>query len=127
MAKIQSHFIGEANWNADHLVEAWRNGKYYVRTQPTAINEPKTPAQLRQREQLALIMGLFKRIKPFLRAGFAGSRFKGNGYTVNRAVSFNVRNAIRQDDSGDQYLDYRSLRVSEGDFILFSSHVISTL
>lgn len=110
---ISNNAPGKTGSKADTLIKVPCNGSSHLITQPDIVNDPGTPAQLKQRERFALIVGLLKRIKPFLRAGFAGSRLKGNGNAVNRALSYNICNAIRETDSG-QFIDYSRLRVSEG-------------
>lgn len=114
MAKLPNGMLGGMSGKLGNLITVTRNGVTYVRTKPASVKDPKSPAQLRQRERFALVMDVVKRIKPFLRAGYAGSRQMGNGNTVNRAIAFNIRNAVKGEWPG-QLIDYTQLLVAEGD------------
>ena len=112
MAKVSTGILGGFSGTVGNVVGSYYNGVNYMRAKPSSYNDAKTEAQLAQRERFGLIQRLLKRLKTFIQAGFPD--FVRYGRPLNRALSYNIRNAIEGAYPG-QTINYANLLVSEGD------------
>lgn len=114
MAKFNKGILGGFSGKIGNVVGGSWNGIDYMRSKPNNVKDPKTEAQLSQRQKFAMIAAFLKKIKPVITAGY---KPHNNQMTpTNSAMSFNIKNAV----SGmypDHEIDFSSVRVTNGDLI----------
>lgn len=91
---------------------SWR-GIDYIRSMPASVHNPRTEAQVSQRNKFSLVGKMLKTIVPIIRVGFAGSVGTGKS-AFSVAMSYNVKNAV----IGlypDFEIDFDAVKISSGE------------
>jgi hypothetical protein len=92
MAIIENFLTGKDRKNLGNLECYILHGKYILKSKPLKVKDPKTPAQLAHRLRFKKVALLFKQIKNFIYAAYAGSLNGSDAH--NRFISINVRNCF---------------------------------
>ena len=82
-----------------------------MRSKPTSVTNPRTPAQLAHRAKFSTVIQFLQPLTSFLRIGFKSLAIEMSAF--NAAMSYNLRNAI----AGiypDYTIDYTSVKVTSG-------------
>jgi hypothetical protein len=112
MGKAKNGIFGAISGKVGDVVFYNLNGEDLVRKLGKK-NENLSPAQLANCEKMGLIVNLFRKIKPFLKAGF-GNEAKGTNKNYhNIATSYNKAQAIDLID-GKPVMNYEKVRLSQG-------------
>lgn len=114
MAIFSKGILGGFSGKVGNVIGSSWKGIDYMRSKPTKVNDPKTEAQLSQRQKFRLIMSFLRKVKPILDRGFRTNT--GKMSPINSASSYNLRNAITG-DYPDQEIDYMSVLVSRGQLL----------
>lgn len=111
MAKIKDGMFGGFSGKIGNLIGMrYADGTFGIRSVPSVINNPQTPAQQTIRIGFGLCAGLFKVVSPFVEQGLkhvSGKKPRG------AFISKNSRFALGG-DYPDLHLDYRYLQVANG-------------
>jgi hypothetical protein len=92
MGKIRQGIIGGFSGKVGNVVgSAWK-GISYMRILPVSVANPKTDAQLSQRQKLSVTMHFLQPLSEFLKTGFKSYAVKMTG--INAAMSYNIKNAL---------------------------------
>lgn len=117
MGKYEKGILGAFSGKVGTVVGATWNGIHYMRSLPTNRKDPKTEKQLAQRQRFRLMTSFLRKFRPVVNIGFKHGA--GNMAAVNRAMSYNVKNAISGEYPDFEIL-YENLVFSRGD--LMGSH-----
>jgi hypothetical protein len=112
MGKVKNGIYGPISGKLSNLVWFSRYGQDYVRTKGVRT-AALSAAQEANCKDMAVLMALFKNIKPFLKAGFEN---QGHGTTLNYhniATARNKKTAIVLID-GKPEIDFQKLLLAEG-------------
>ncbi|MDZ7681624.1 MAG: DUF6266 family protein [Fodinibius sp.] len=114
MAKFSKGILGGFSGQVGNVVGGSWKGIDYMRSKPNNVKDPKTEAQLAQRQKFAMVTSFLKKTKPVVNAGF---KTKTKRMTpVNSAMSYNLKNAI-SGDYPNQQIDFTSIMVARGDLM----------
>jgi hypothetical protein len=112
MGKIKNGILGAFSGKVGNVIGGTWNGVSYMRAVPVNVKDPKTPKQMAQRQRFSLITSVTRKLKPAIDTGFrTGS---GRMSPVNRAVSYNIKNAV-SGEYPEQVVDFENLLLSRGD------------
>lgn len=111
MGKISHGILGAFKGKVGPVVGSTHRGEAVVKSRPTSLRNPRTPAQQAQRQRFALVTGFFRTARPMVELGFTTGTARIT--SVNAAVSYNIRNGITG-EFPDQGLDYPALLVCRG-------------
>lgn len=111
MATFNKGILGGFSGKVGNVVGGSWRGIDYMRSKPTKVNNPNTPAQQTQRQKFALMMGLLKKIKPVIQAGFKTGNRRQTAF--NSAASYNLKKAV-SGTAPDVEIDFAALMVSRG-------------
>lgn len=112
MGKIKQGILGPFSGKVGNVVGATSNGVHYMRVIPANVRDPKTDKQLAQRQRFGLMTSTLKKFRPVVNIGFR--KKTGNTSPANRALSYNLKNAITG-EYPDQEIDYTAFLVARGD------------
>ena len=112
MAKYGKGILGSFTGAVGNVVGATWNGIPYMRSKPAQVNDRNSEKQRAQRQRFRLITGFLRKVKPVIELGFA--RGAAHQTPINRAASYNLRNAITG-EYPDQEIDFTRLLVARGD------------
>lgn len=112
MGKIKNGILGPFSGKVGNVVGATNNGVHYMRVIPANVTDPKTDKQLAQRQRFGLMTSTLKVFRPIVNVGFR--KRTGNTSPANRALSYNLKNAITG-DYPDQEIDFQAFMVARGD------------
>ena len=112
MAKYGKGILGSFTGAVGNVVGATWNGIPYMRSKPAQVNDRNSEKQRAQRQRFQMIMGFLRKVRPVIDLGFA--RGAANQTSINRASSYNLRNAITG-EYPDQQIDFTRLLVARGD------------
>jgi len=114
MAKFSKGILGGFSGKVGNVVGSSWKGIDYMRSKPNKVNDPKTEAQLTQRQKFALVNAFLKKIKPVIQAGFKNNIKRMTAF--NSAMSYNLKNAVTGSYPNLQ-IDYPAAMVARGDLI----------
>jgi hypothetical protein len=114
MAKFSKGILGGFSGKIGNVIGGSWNGIDYMRSRPTKVRNPNTPAQQAQRMKFSMITGLMRHARPFVNAGFMTRSRKLT--PRNAATSHNLKNAIAG-TYPDLSIDYPSVLLSRGDLL----------
>lgn len=86
-------------------------GQKVIRKHNDSPNDPKTNAQVYQRDSLALVVGFFRKASPAINAGFVERKPIHSAY--NLFTSLAIKEAV-VDNAGSPAIDFSLLRISKG-------------
>lgn len=112
MGKIKQGILGPFSGKVGNVVGATNNGVHYMRIIPANVRDPKTTKQLAQRQRFGLMTSTLKIFRPVINIGFR--KKTGNTRPSNRALSYNLKNAI-SGDYPDQEIDFPAFKIARGD------------
>ena len=112
MGKYKKGILGAFSGKVGTVVGATWNGIHYMRSLPTNRQDPKTEKQLAQRERFRLMTSFLRKFRPVVNIGFKHGA--GNMAATNRAMSYNIKNAI-SGDYPDFEIQFENLVFSRGD------------
>lgn len=111
MGIIKKGILGGFSGKVGSVVGASWKGIDYIRSLPTTVNNPRTPAQVTQRNKFSAVVNFLSKISPLLKIGF---RDYANRQTAfNAAMSYNLLNAVTE-ESGEFEMDYSKVLVTRG-------------
>ena len=93
MGTIKQGILGGFSGKVGNIVGASWRGIDYIRSMPASVHNPRTEAQMTQRNRFSLVAKMLKAFIPIIRVGFAGSVGTGKS-AFSVAMSYNVRNAV---------------------------------
>lgn len=111
MAKIRDGIFGGFSGKLGNLVGMYLNGKHYLRTVPSYINNPRTKKQQANRKAFGMVSKLVARLVPFIEVTLSAVEGK---QPRGAFVSYNMRSAVKYDTEGEVEIDYTNLVVSAG-------------
>lgn len=114
MATFNKGILGGFSGKVGNVIGGSWNGIDYMRSKPNNVKDPKTEAQLTQRQKFALVTSFLKKIKPVINAGY--KPLTKQMTSVNSAMSYNIKNAV-SGNYPDLELDFESVLVARGDLI----------
>lgn len=114
MAKFNKGILGGFSGTVGNIVGGNWKGIDYMRSKPTNVKDPNTPAQQTQRGKFGLMMTFLKKIKPVIKAGFKTSN--KNRTPFNSASSYNIKNAVTG-TAPDLQIDFAALQIARGTLI----------
>lgn len=112
MGKYKNGILGAFTGKVGNVVGSTWNGVSYMRAVPANVKDPKTPKQLAQRQRFGLVTSFMRKFKPIINIGFKNG--SGNMNPLNRASSYNMRNAVGG-EYPDQQIEYEQLVLARGD------------
>ena len=86
------------------------NGKQYVRSIPVHVNNPRTSAQMTQRQKQTLATGCAKKLTHLIKIGYQQSKMDTPRHEF---ISHLVKNGVTG-TWPDQHIDYSLVRISRG-------------
>jgi len=113
MGTIKQGILGGFSGKVGNIVGASWRGIDYIRSMPASVHNPRTEAQVSQRNRFSLVGKMLKTIVPIIRIGFAGSVGTGKS-AFSVAMSYNVKNAV----IGlfpDFEINFDAVKISSGD------------
>ena len=113
MGTIRQGILGGFSGKVGNIVGASWRGIDYIRSMPASVHNPRTEAQVSQRNRFSLVGKMLKTIVPIIRIGFAGSVGTGKS-AFSVAMSYNVKNAV----IGlfpDFEINFDAVKISSGD------------
>ncbi|NCC85884.1 MAG: hypothetical protein EOM03_17470 [Clostridia bacterium] len=113
MGTIKQGILGGFSGKVGNIVGASWRGIDYIRSMPASVHNPRTEAQVSQRNKFSLVGKMLKTIVPIIRVGFAGSVGTGKS-AFSVAMSYNVKNAV----IGlfpDFEIDFDAVKISSGE------------
>lgn len=114
MAKYRKGILGSFSGKVGNVVGGTWNGIDYMRSIPNNRKDPKTDAQMAQRERFKLVNVFLQKIKPVVNTGFMTGKKRMTA--LNRASSYNIKNAI-SGEYPEQKINFEALMISRGDLI----------
>ena len=111
MAIFSKGILGGFSGTVGNVVGGSWRGIDYMRSKPTKVSNPNTPAQQTQRGKFKLVMSLLRRIKPVIQAGFNSNNKRKSAFNI--ASSYNLKNAVTG-SVPNLAIDYAALSVSRG-------------
>lgn len=111
MATFNKGILGGFSGKVGNVVGGSWRGIDYMRSKPTKVNNPNTPAQQTQRQKFALMIAFLKKIKPVIQAGFKTGSRRQTAY--NSATSYNLKKAVTGTVPNVE-IDFAALMVSRG-------------
>jgi hypothetical protein len=114
MGTIKHGIHGGFSGKVGKVVGASWKGTEYIRSLPVRVSNPRTPAQLTQRQKFSVMMHFLKPLSEFLRTGFRSYLSKMTG--INAALSCNIKNALTG-AYPDISIDYSRLLLSKGNLL----------
>ena len=114
MAKINKGILGGFSGKVGNVIGGSWKGIDYMRSKPNKVKDPKTEAQLAQRQKFAMVGTFLRKIQPLIRLGFKTNTKRMS--SINSAMSYNLKNAISGDYPNLQ-LDFPSVLIARGDLI----------
>ncbi|WP_316812621.1 DUF6266 family protein [Pedobacter heparinus] len=112
MGILKNGITGNCTGKIGGLAFYVRNGKQIIRT-IGKMTKPATPAQLQNREELAVAVAFLRPVKEFVNAGFRLRAANSTKSAYNLAVAYNKKNAL----TGiypNVSVNYEKVRVTEG-------------
>ena len=113
MGTIKQGILGGFSGKVGNIVGASWRGIDYIRSMPASVHNPRTEAQMTQRNRFSLVAKMLKAFIPIIRVGFAGSVGTGKS-AFSVAMSYNVKNAV----IGlfpDFEINFDAVKISSGD------------
>lgn len=110
MAKIPDGILSGFRGKIGPIVGSKRHGKYYIRSQPSSIKDPKSPKQLLQRNRMELVSPLAGSLDAFIRHTYGTIK---THRPRDPFMSVNLKSAVKVTEEGNE-LDYEGLMVSTG-------------
>lgn len=92
MGTIKQGILGGFSGKVANVVGGVWKGIAYMRSLPVSVANPKTDAQLTQRQKFSVTMHFLKPLSQFLKTGFKAYEVKMTG--INAAMSYNIKNAL---------------------------------
>lgn len=114
MAKFNKGILGGFSGKVGNVVGGSWKGIDYMRSKPNKVNDPKTEAQLAQRQKFALVNAFLKRIQPIIKLGFTNNTKRMTA--INSAMSYNLKNAV-EGTYPDLGINYPAAMIARGDLI----------
>jgi len=111
MAIIRESPLGVISGKLGQISGAKWKGINYVRVIPGSVANPKTDAQLNQRQKFKVTMAFLQPLTEFLKTGFRSFAVKMSG--INAAMAYNIKNAL-QGTYPNFTIDYPNALVSRG-------------
>lgn len=114
MGKYKKGILGSFSGKVGNVVGSSWKGIDYMRSIPNSKADPKTDAQMTQRNKFAMITALLRKLAPVIKAGFktSGKRMTA----MNSAMSYNLKNAVTG-SYPEQRINFASLAIAWGDLI----------
>lgn len=110
MSEINNLFDG-GKGSLGNLVFFRRLGKTYVRTKPVQVRDPKTPAQLAQRQRMQAVNRFLKPFSALIRITFTPDA--AGRTALHTAQSYNMRHGLMGEYPGI-HIDYSKALLSRG-------------
>lgn len=117
MGRYKNGAFGAFTGKIGNLVGSTWNGIHYMRSVPAHRKDAKTEKQLAQRQRFRLMTSFLRKFRAVVNIGF--KKGTGNMAASNRAMSYNIKNAI-SGDYPDYEVQYENLMLSRGE--LTGSH-----
>jgi len=92
MGTISKGILGGFSGKVGTVIGGTWKGISYMRSIPTSVSNPNTPAQLEQRAKFSTIVKFLQPLTGFLRFGFKSQAIKMSAF--NAAMAVNFKNAI---------------------------------
>lgn len=92
MARIPQGILGGAINKVGNVIGSVWKGIEYIRIMPASVANPRTPAQLEQRQRLTVLDAFLVPMSQFLRTGFRDYAIRMSG--INAAFQYNIKNAL---------------------------------
>ena len=92
MSTIKQGILGGFSGKVGTVIGGTWKGIDYMRSIPSSVSNPRTPAQQEHRAKFAAVVKFLKPLTPFLRIGFKNAAVKMSAF--NAAMSANFKNAI---------------------------------
>lgn len=115
MGTLKKGINGGISGKVGNIVGAYWRDIYYVRSLPVKVNNPRTEAQVKQRNRFTATIDFLKTITPFIRVGFQ-EYSNGRMTAFNAATSYNIKNAAIE-INGSIKLNYPKVLVTRGSLI----------
>lgn len=113
MAKIEDGINGPLRGSIGNITASSWNGIRYIKSKPSQVKNPNTPAQKKQRGSFKLVTKSLAPLKPFINHGFKDAV---RMTPMNRAVQFTMKHAVRYDEEREELMiHWPSVRMGEGD------------
>lgn len=112
MAIVQNPIIGKASGSVGGVTFTTWKGKNVLKSKPTSVSNPDTPAQKTQRSKLTLIVSVYRLIAAMVVIGFENLAIGKSIY--NAFVSQNIQDATLGSAVGPATLVPENLLVSKG-------------
>ena len=111
MSTINQGILGGFSGKVGTVIGGSWKGISYMRSIPTSVSNPRTPAQVEQRAKFSAVGKFLHPLTAFLRVGFKSAAIKMSAY--NAAMSFNLKNAITGIYPAFD-IDYSKVLISQG-------------
>ncbi len=111
MGVIKQGILGGFSGKVGTVVGSFWRGISYIRAVAPNIANPRTPAQVNQRNKFKAMVAFLQPIQTFINVGYKS--FAIGQTAVNAAMSYNVKNAITG-TAPDFSVDYPNALVSRG-------------
>lgn len=115
MGTLKKGIYGGISGKVGNIVGAYWRDIYYVRSLPAKVNNPRTEAQVKQRNRFTATIDFLKTITPFIRVGFR-EYSNGRMTAFNAATSYNIKKAATE-INGSIELNYPKVLVARGSLI----------
>ena len=112
MATLNNGLLGGFSGKVGDFIGSTCRGVEYIKRRPVKMTNPKTKSQTKQRSRFVVTQNFLRTFTPFIRIGF--KNFAVNGMSAfNAAMSYNMKNAIKEGSEGNE-LDYSRVLISRG-------------
>jgi len=112
MAVTQNTLIGRSSGSVGGVTFATWKGLNIMKSKAVSVANPDTIAQQKQRNKMALIVGIYRLISSIVQVGFKTQAVGKSEY--NAFVSDNIKTAISADSSAVATLDPELLTIAKG-------------
>jgi len=92
MGRVKNNTLKDLNGTVGNLIFYSIGQKQYVRARPISIKDAKSPAQLAQRQRMAVTQEFLQKFKAILRYTFPGEKGKRDGFFA--AKSYNLKHGL---------------------------------
>jgi hypothetical protein len=123
MGTINQGILGGFSGKVGNVVGSTWKGIDYMKSLPTSVANPKTDAQLAQRQKFSVTMHFLQPLSEFLKTGYKSYAVKMTG--INAAMSYNIKNALTG-TYPNYAIDYPNALVSRGDLASALNQVASS-
>lgn len=119
MATLNNGLLGGFSGKVGDFIGSTCRGVEYIKNRPVKMTNPRTKSQTKQRSRFVVTQNFLRTFTPFIRIGF--KNFAVNGMSAfNAAMSYNMKNAIKEGSEGNE-LDYSRVLISRGSLFTTNS------